>query len=62
MTELDKLVARLVNLRASKVKNVTLDVEWLLTTLSSNQPPPPKKNTGAIGSRITADGGSFKDD
>lgn len=56
MSELDKLIQNLNNLKKQGHKSVTLDVEWLLAAVTAERPQvSARTQTG----KINVDGGGF---
>ena len=56
MSELDKLIQNLNNLKKQGHKSVTLDVEWLLAAVIAERP---LVSAGKQTGKINVDGGGF---
>ena len=56
MSELDKLIQNLTNLKKQGHKSVTLDVDWLLAAVTAKQPQVSARTQPG---KINVDGGEF---
>ncbi len=63
MNEKDKLILRLQNLKKNKSKNITVDIDYLLNILQTNNTVEIKRVTPIeLFRKVDVDGGGFNED